>query len=223
MRDVEREQLPAVVGSQADLVTLLAGGNDVLRADFDARKVGESALRICEASVDAGALFVVVLLHQPQRVLPRGGYAFGRVVGRRASEVNDDLVSRLAGHPRVVVVDPAMMPEAHIRSHWSFDRMHPSPLGHRLLARAVGRAVAVPLGVVVEEDSSNEAVRGHHPVAVAGWLMFRGVPWLLKRSVDLVPEIVRVVLSEERHQASIAVAQGNSSPQLSESLNARNL
>ncbi|CAB4945745.1 MAG: SGNH/GDSL hydrolase family protein [Actinobacteria bacterium] len=207
MRDVVAEQLPEATAFKPDLATLLIGGNDVLRSDFDAVRVARGARDVCVELTAAGGVVLVVLLHDPSMVLPRGGLAVGRVLAARAAALNVALLADLAGMPGVVVLDPRDFEVAHLRSTWHIDRMHPSAQGHRALATMAatwlsrrGFHPVAPVPPVPEQCPG--------PVLVAVWLVAHGVPWLLRRSVDLIPELVGVVIAERRAERARTTCQG---------------
>jgi lysophospholipase L1-like esterase len=200
-RDVVADQLPRALALAPDLATVLVGGHDVLRADFDAERVGRQARATVSALADRGALVLVVLLHDPSRCLPRGGGVFGRVVAARASLVSQQLRAQLAGIEGVVVLDPEHAPQTYDRASWHIDRMHPSALGHRLLG-AAGAAALAPYGIVALRPPPPAPEVPGGVLAQAAWLVRNGVPWFAKRSLDLVPELVRVVVSERSAYAA---------------------
>jgi ribonuclease PH len=98
--------------------------------------------------------------------------------------------------------------EAYDRRMWSVDRLHPGERwhrlhpgerGHRLLAAAyfdllAGAGVAgVPLQGRPDPEPSNPPPSRS---AQLGWLATKGTRWLLERSTDLVPHLVRLALAE---------------------------
>ncbi len=200
-RDVVAEQLDRADG---DLATLLVGGNDVLRADFDPDRVADDVRRCCLALTARGSLVVVVLLHDPALVLPGGGGVFGRVISVRAHAVDRALHEALRDLIGVVVVDLRDEASTYDRTSWHIDRMHPSAVGHRNLARVVAHRLAVAHGVEVPYDVPPPPDVHTGLLAHAVWLVRNGVPWFAKRSVDLIPELVRVVVSE-RSRPSVPV------------------
>lgn len=195
-RDVRDRQLAAAMTLRPNLSTLVIGGNDVLRGDFDATSVGRDVGVVCDALVCIGSQVVVVLLHDPRESLP--GPRFIRdVLSRRARSVNSAIIDDVAGLPGVTVVDPRGRLAADDRTLWHIDRMHPGPHGHRALARMV----------IGELDAARFPLRQSVPIVPtarpgatrqAAWLIRNGVPWFAKRSRDLLPELARVCWRERR-------------------------
>jgi UDP-N-acetylglucosamine:LPS N-acetylglucosamine transferase len=72
--------------------------------------------------------------------------------------------------------------------------MHPGPVGHFMLARNIaeqlrkrGWAISLPYQLSISEKSRAEKIR---------WLLRNGTPWFLKRSVDLLPAALILMLFE---------------------------
>ncbi|WP_020017819.1 SGNH/GDSL hydrolase family protein [Promicromonospora sukumoe] len=171
-RDVADTQLDAALALRPRLATVLVGGNDVLRSDFDARFtladlhrcVGE----LCRAGTD------VVLVRLPViglfELAPR---LVRRVMRRRVASINaavDEVAgasvapsssvgrtetgpstdrsqcngpsSNPAAAGRVVVVDAVEAIAPAGEKAWHVDRVHPSPAGHRRLAVGVAGELA---------------------------------------------------------------------------------
>ena len=200
-RDVLAEQLAPALAVHADVATILVGGNDVLRADFDADRVGRDVAEVAGRLASRRTVVVVVLLHDPALVLPRGGGVFGRVVAARARLVNAAIRQEVEGLDSVLVVDPGAFPTTYLRSSWHVDRMHPSAEGHRHLALVVAQLLErhgfASTGAVPDVPSACPG-----PVEHAIWLVRNGIPWFAKRSLDLVPELVGVVVSDARLEAA---------------------
>ena len=195
-RDVRDRQLAVAVTLRPSLATLVIGGNDVLRGDFDATSVGRDVGVVCDALVRIGSQVVIVLLHDPRESLP-GPRVIRDVLSRRARSVNCAIIDDVGRTPGVTVVDPRGRLAADDRTLWHIDRMHPGPLGHRALARMV----------IGELDAVRFPLRQNIPIVPAArpgatrqaaWLIRNGLPWFAKRSRDLLPELARVCW-RERH------------------------
>lgn len=78
-------------------------------------------------------------------------------------------------------------------SAWHIDRIHPSPAGHRALAEEALRVLAARYPQVRPIDAP-----GARPslLARAWWLTRQGLPWIAKRSRDLIPQMAKVVTHE---------------------------
>ena len=197
-RDVTLEQMPLATLKRPDLATLLVGGNDVLRGDFSAQQVGAHVERTVDVMARQGSDLVVVLLHDPRPTLP-GPRIVGEVLAERAAMVNEAVLSRIAGAPRLVTVDPARSPFTSTRAAWSVDRLHPSAAGHRALARMVLEALA-PLGWSGVRPIAEPTEPQPNGWQRAWWLARYGTPWFAKRSRDLLPELALVCWQHRRRR-----------------------
>ena len=189
---VRRDQLPAALRFRPDVAIVIAGMNDTLRSDFDPNRLHADLDKIVSSLTEAGALVLTIRYHDHGRVFRLPG-ALHRVLQARIGELNAvfDVVTRRHG---AGVVDLAEQPGIYHRSAWSVDRLHPSELGHRILARAFAELVG-QAGLVADEVSlacSGGLVVTRTQRAV--WLVAKGVPWLLRRSTDLVPHLAATLL-----------------------------
>ncbi|RKT53943.1 SGNH/GDSL hydrolase family protein [Saccharothrix australiensis] len=189
---VRHEQLPAALRARPDAAVLLVGMNDALRSDFDAVRLHEDMDAVVGALVSAGASVVTVRFHDHSRVFRLPG-PLRRALSARVSELNEvvDAVVRRHG---VGCVDLDLVDGAYAVETWAVDRLHPSELGHRKLARAFARRLAEQ-GCEVGPPVGLECTGGIRvtPLHHAAWLVFKGVPWLWRRGRDLVPHAAAVL------------------------------
>lgn len=186
-RDVATEQTPVALRLRPQLATVLVGGNDVLRGDFQATAVADDVERTVAGLVATGSDVVVVLLHDPREVLP-APRLIRDVLSERASWVNHEVTARLAGAERVALVDPMRSPVTVTREAWSVDRLHPSAVGHRALAQMAMEALA-PMGWLPYRPVLPPTADVPSRATRAWWLLRHGTPWCAKRSRDLLPEL----------------------------------
>ncbi|MFJ6672988.1 GDSL-type esterase/lipase family protein [Actinosynnema sp. NPDC091369] len=183
---VRYRQLPAALAAQPDAAVVLVGMNDILRSDFDGRRVHVDLDAVVGALVAAGAAVVTVRFHDHSRVFRLPG-ALRRALRARIGELNGvvDAVVRRHG---VECVDLDLLDGAYSPETWAVDRLHPSEAGHRRLAAAFAARLAragceVPGRVSPTCTGGIEVTPLHH----LGWLVVKGVPWLWRRGRDLVP------------------------------------
>lgn len=159
LRDVVDEQLPRALAMRPQLVTIAAGGNDVLRPRFDADAAGAIFHDTVRALAATGARVVVFTGFRPYR-LPLAT----RIVAR-ASAYNDH-IRRAADDFGCGLVD--MWDLEFFRDHlvWAEDRLHLSALGHRLVAAQVIEVLGL------DRRAAVDAVSGG--VTVPGWRDARG-------------------------------------------------
>lgn len=187
-------QIPAALALRPDIALLTVGGNDVLRGDFDPEEIRGYVRTSVTRLREQGAEVVVVLLsHIKLFELFHNNVA--RAMARRIDRANEALTAALAGTGALVVDGTATMGLLGMPA-WHIDRIHPSPRGHRALAeRAVALLARFPAAREVEPPGKPAG-----PARTAWWLLRNGIPWIAKRSRDLVPQIARVVLDELRSE-----------------------
>lgn len=222
-RDVVGTQLDAALALRPHLATVLVGGNDVLRSDFDARHtladLHRSVSELCRAGTD-----VVLVLLPVIGLFELGPRLVRRVMRRRVASINA-AVEEVAGSVpgRVVVVDAARAIAPAGSRAWHIDRVHPSPTGHRALALAAAAALLVgpsttgENGVVHATSSvtsttpfSAAEARGRLPEAPdppsvwerLAWLLRAGLPWCVRRGRDFLPGLLRAVVHDVRPRVS---------------------
>jgi len=190
-RDLAATQIPSALMARPDIVLITVGGNDVLRGDF------------CPAEITAHLKDALERLERPGREIVMIGLdsiaafsVLGRristVMGRRIGLANAAIVAAVAG-TRVHLIDGAEVFGRLGDIAWHIDRIHPSPEGHRALTvEALNRlshrfVQAAPIG---------DAGPAPSLISRAWWMTHNGVPWVAKRSRDLLPQMARVVTHE---------------------------
>lgn len=189
--DVRKTQLPVALSAQPEAAILVAGMNDTLRADFDPDQLHDDLDSIVASLTNAGAVVVTAKYHDHSKVFKIPG-PLSRALTRRIDELNeilDNVVTRYGAQ----CLDLADIPGAYELPAWSVDRLHPSELGHRMLARGFGELLA-EAGCAVPRPVSLECSGGRRPSAAEHvlWLVLKGLPWLIKRAGDLLPYAARI-------------------------------
>ena len=144
---IRDEQVPQAVAMRPDLITLAAGGNDILGFRVDVPSLTESFHHMVADLTGTGATVVVFAGFDPRGRLP-----LSRVLAARAAAYNAAVVGSaraLGAH----VVDLWHLVELYQDDMWAPDRLHLSSSGHLLVADAV-------LGVLGFE--------GEHATAASG-------------------------------------------------------
>jgi len=190
-RDLMTDQVPAAIATQPDVILASAGGNDVLRGDFDAVEVEQELRGVLEALASPDRRIVVLAIDRIGLfdLLPAPVTA---VMARRIAAANAGIVAAAESAGATLVHGGAVFRAAGPRA-WHVDRIHPSPLGHRRLATAAVEALAADWPLVRAVPAPPRPPRAH---ARAWWLVRNGAPWAVKRSRDLIPQITRVVTHE---------------------------
>ncbi|SFW89045.1 SGNH/GDSL hydrolase family protein [Amycolatopsis australiensis] len=186
MRCVLTRQVPAAVAHRPDVALLVAGMNDTLRPDFDAARVAADLTEVVHRLRETGTTVVPVRFHDHSRVF-RLPPSLKRALSARVAELNaaiDEVVAR-EGIP---CLDLETLPGAYDLTAWSVDRLHPSELGHRMLASGFTGLLA-EAGFAVPEPVSLTCGGGVEPSAAGhvGWLVLKGIPWLWRRGREFLP------------------------------------
>ena len=154
-------------------------------------------LHACADALTAGgATLMTARFHDHAQVLPLPS-VLRRALTRRVDRLNaawDDVHARYGG----IRVDLGAWPESRDRRLWSVDRMHPSELGHRWLARVFAEEL-LAAGIDLEPPST--ACSGGLPPdwrRDLRWILGEGAPWIGRRARDLGPWAARVAWREVR-------------------------
>jgi len=183
------DQLADAVAHRPDIASLVVGVNDVLKSTWDPGRMRDELITCAEALTGQGATLLTARFHDHERVLPLPE-PLRRPLRTRLEALNaawDDVHTAYGG----LRVDLATLPQALDRRFWAVDRMHPSELGHRCLARAFAAELGA-LGIDLEPPSSE--CSGGLPTTWqrdALWLLAEGAPWIGRRARDLGPWMAR--------------------------------
>jgi lysophospholipase L1-like esterase len=192
MRCVRTDQLPVALAHRADVALVVVGMNDTLRSDFDAVAMAADLAAVITALNAVGTTVIPVRFHDHSRVF-RLPASLRRALSARIGELNDVIggVVEQLGAP---CVDLDALPGAYELTTWSVDRLHPSELGHRLLATGFADLIAAA-GFEVPEPVSMTCSGGasHGTAEHIGWLIVKGIPWLWRRGRDLVPYALSIM------------------------------
>jgi lysophospholipase L1-like esterase len=192
---VRTQQLAAALDAGPDAAVLMAGMNDTMRSDFDPVRLADDLDRVMSALTALGTTTVAVRYHDHSKVFRLPG-PLRRMLTCRIDAYNAALDAAAARHG-VWVLDLGLLPHAYERAYWSVDRLHPSELGYRMLARGLAERF-LDAGVAVPDEISPHC-SGGVPISTAkhvGWLVFKGIPWLCRRGRDLVPHAVATMLRD---------------------------
>ncbi|MFE7767268.1 SGNH/GDSL hydrolase family protein [Streptomyces sp. NPDC057438] len=135
---IRAEQLGAALELEPDLVTVMAGMNDLVRSGFDAASVSADIEEMFARLTASGARVATVNFPDLGKVSPLARRVLPRVVDlntrlRAAAERHGVLVLDVFAHP--VTTDPRL---------WADDRLHASPLGHARIASGMAHALGLP-------------------------------------------------------------------------------
>ena len=174
---VVADQIPRAIELKADLVSVLVGGNDLVKIGADplalATRLGDGIRRLRENGCD-------VLLVTP--FLPRRRASL--LLARRFALFNSELRA-LARATGATLLDLEAVPEIGDLSLWADDAVHLNPRGHRLLAYAAAGALGVPdagpLGLLEQQLHDHETDAVPPTPGRQSWLRGHALPWALRR------------------------------------------
>ncbi|GEN79961.1 SGNH/GDSL hydrolase family protein [Actinotalea fermentans] len=174
---IVREQVPAAVELGPDLVSLVGGGNDILRPGVDpdalAAMLEGAVAGLRAAGVDVLLATGFDTVHSP---------VIRRTRGRTA--VFNAHVWTIANRHGAHVLDMWGMRSLHDWRMWADDRIHLTTDGHRRVAQAA----LVALGLPPDDERWDDPLAPLPPLpraarvrADAAWLRTHASPWLARR------------------------------------------
>lgn len=195
MRAVLAEQVPIAVAARPEITVVFVGMNDTLRSDFDPAAMAADGAAAITALRAAGSRVLLVRYHDHTRVF-RLPATLRRALQRRIVQLNA-VMDELAMADGVALLDLDALPGAYDRTAWAVDRLHPSELGHRMLAGGFA-ALAADAGFAVPQPVGQQCAGGREITAAhrIAWLVIKGLPWLIRRGSDLGPVIVQGLVEE---------------------------
>jgi lysophospholipase L1-like esterase len=176
MRRILDEQLEPALALSPDLVTVYAGGNDLIRPRVDLDTLGDlydEAIGTLAASGATVGLFTAFD--------PGGGGPFARLRGRFATY--NERIREIADRHHAVVLDSWRMRPEHPELMWSEDRLHLGPLGHRAVAIEVLDTLGVPHPLDISDPTGS---LGESPFRAGkradfDWVVRHAAPWIKRR------------------------------------------
>ncbi|MFT3898723.1 MAG: SGNH/GDSL hydrolase family protein [Gordonia sp. (in: high G+C Gram-positive bacteria)] len=175
LKPILDEQLEPALAMAPDLVTIHAGGNDVLRPSINfadlmsAYDEGVARLR------DTGATVAIFTPHDTGDVP-----VFGALRGRFALLAEG--MREIADRRDAVLVDYWRIRDFQDARMWSHDRMHMGPAGHQRMAIAVLDALGVPHDLQPLPLPPRERLpRGRRIAEDAKWVGGFVAPWVGRR------------------------------------------
>jgi lysophospholipase L1-like esterase len=176
IRQIAEEQVDAALDLRPDLISVCAGGNDVIRPGTDPDEVAAKLDRVIERLGASGATILlftgVDTAFQP---------VFRTIRGKVA--IFNENVRKVAKRHDCVVVDQWALEELQDSRFWAGDRLHLNALGHHTIARAALEALNVPHDLTPLDPP---------PVPLRTWRQARKedvvwarehlVPWVIRRS-----------------------------------------
>jgi lysophospholipase L1-like esterase len=189
-RHITKHQLSAAHAFRPDLALVCIGTNDVLRGDFSPEEIKNSLITVIETLSENNAVVILLGLPDPISTAP-GPLALRKILSARVTLINEIYIE-LSERENVILVPTWDSKIAHERRMWHVDRMHPSAIGHQLIADLVRRKLALPRRSAKKLSTSINMSKKFELY----WLITNGAKWFAKRSVDLVPALIWLMVSE---------------------------
>ncbi len=169
------EQAGPALELKPDLISLCAGGNDVIRPGGDPDAIADKLDSLVRVLATSGA--TILLFNGPDiRDTPVLGGIRGKVA------IYNENVRTIAARYDAVVADMWSLRELHQPQMWAADRLHFSPLGHQTIAAMALDALNVPHELEqakpgeVKSKNWREARREDFI-----WARTHLAPWVLRR------------------------------------------
>jgi lysophospholipase L1-like esterase len=169
------EQLEPALAMEPDLVTLYAGGNDLMRPKVDIDALADEYDKAVARLTDTGATVVVFTgvdgVEDP---------LFRRMRGRTA--IYNEHARVIAARHGARVVDMWAMRQLRDRRLWSADRLHLNSLGHTEVAIAVLDVLGVPHDLSPAGLGPRPTVhRRQQRAENLQWTREHALPWIRRR------------------------------------------
>jgi len=139
LSEVLDEQVPAAIGMSPQLVSLAAGGNDLLRPRTDPDELAAAYESAVAALTASGATVLVFTGFDPK------AFPFLRLIRGRSALLTMH-VREIAARYGCLIADLWTMRMLTDRRLWTPDRLHLTPDGHRRVALLACEVAGVPAG-----------------------------------------------------------------------------
>ncbi len=123
---------------EPDLVTMMAGLNDMLRRRCDLSAVISDIEEMITRLAESGATVLTFTMPDPTPVMP-----IAKLVKPRLDIYNEAL-RRITTEQEALLVDFDRTPMASDRRIWAVDRLHANSEGHARISAALAEALGVP-------------------------------------------------------------------------------
>lgn len=182
LADGLHRQLPEALAFGPTLAAVWLGLNDVLPRAFEPDVVRSAFRAIVAELTDSGARILTATMPRPEGSLPIPGWPLRRISDR--VETLNEIVEQAAGDFGTLHLDfGAVVASAGRDVALGVDGIHPSPIGHWLVADTYLRLIRAEGGPAVAPTTPPADV----PVTALrhlGWLATRGAPWAVRRGVS---------------------------------------
>lgn len=175
LRQILDEQIDQALALKPDLVTISAGGNDVIRPGSDPDVIAAELETGLAKLTNSGA--AVVLFTGPDT---GDSLSIGNV--RAKTAIYNENLHMVAKQHDAIIADMWAVRELRQQQMWADDRLHFSPLGHHTIAMMVLDTLNVPHGLEALEVAPLPA-KSWREAATEDlvWARQHLAPWVLRR------------------------------------------
>lgn len=173
---IAAEQVDAAIELAPDLITICAGGNDLIRVGANPDAVAARFERIIDRLVRTDATIVIFT-----GVDTKFSTAAFRLVRSSVAIYNEHLRG-IADRYGLLVADQWNWPSIQDSRMWSTDRLHLNPLGHHEVARLVLEVLGVPSDLRPLSPAPRRPPTWREArLEDAAWIRDHVVPWVGRR------------------------------------------
>ena len=184
-----KSQLPAALAMMPNVALVCIGTNDVLRGDFSPKEIYKVMKYVVDELNRINCTVILLGLPDPMITAP-GPIFLRRILQERVNIVNE-IFEHLDSAQNVRLIRTLQLQNS--KEFWHIDRMHPSPLGHQFIANHVRNSLKLEKITKMELPTESSSSLKFELF----WLLTNGTKWFLKRSVDLVPGLIWLILSNK--------------------------
>jgi lysophospholipase L1-like esterase len=194
-------QLVSTTFFNPDLVCVCVGMNDVMRGNYSPVQIRDSIRSLIQELNNIGAVVVLLGLPDPSKtaLAPK---RVKKILSRRVQSLNE-ILADVSAQENALFIAGWEQKEVYERSFWHVDRMHPSSLGHQLIADLIRNELNLPLRV--SNTLPTKSIRTQKDDLI--WLLTSGTKWLLKRSIDLIPTLIYLIMIEGKEIRAIEASK----------------
>jgi lysophospholipase L1-like esterase len=175
VQQVIDQQIEPALALRPDLITISAGGNDIIRPGTDPDDIS-SRLDTAVQRLRSGGATVVLFTGPDIGMTPVLGRSRGKVA------IYNENLRAVALRNDAVIADMWALRELRDSRMWAPDRLHFSAIGHHTVARMVLDALAVPNDLEPYAPEPLPARTWQHARASdIGWAREYLMPWVLRR------------------------------------------
>lgn len=175
LQQIIDEQIEPALELRPDLISISAGGNDIIRPGTDPDEVTQRLEAAVERLRSGGA--TVLLFNGPDVGMTP---VLGRIRGKVA--IYNENIRAIAYRHDAIVVDMWALRELRDPRMWDSDRLHFSPIGHNTIAKAVLEALNVDNSLApFEPEPLPRRSWRQARVDDIGWAREHLMPWVVRR------------------------------------------